>query len=156
MMKTATILALLLTGASCAAAADGATTATDDVREATYRHQFLHSRSAQQQEAKAYFLSISERGEDPSDSFMKRFADHKPVVRKWSNAEGGMKGVRDKGTGESGIIFFLSGIRWVSEVEAEVDGGYIKSSLSASFNTYYLKKEEGKWVVTREVLRGLT
>ena len=130
--------------------------AEDDIREATYRYQFLHNASGLQQKADVYFLSLGEKDTDPSDAFMKRFADHKPTVKKVSSSAGRLGGVRDKDTGGKGLIFRVAQIKWVSETEAEVSGGYYEGGLSASGNTYYLKKENGKWVVTRSEMHWIS
>ena len=56
----------------------------DDIREAVFRWQFDHNVSGQQKTAKVYFLSVGEKYGDPSDEFIKRFANNKPPVRKRS------------------------------------------------------------------------
>ena len=82
---------------------------------------------------------------------MKRFAGHKPPVRKVSACEAdAKKGVRDKTTGEQGLIFRLVGVRWKSDTEVEVEGGYSESATSASTNVYVVKKIDGKWKVTSD------
>jgi hypothetical protein len=58
----------------------------EDIREAVFRHQFDRNASGQQKTAHAYCLSIMVGGKDldPPVEFIKRFAHHKPPVRKWS------------------------------------------------------------------------
>lgn len=75
---------------------------------------------------------------------MKRFIGHKPSVKKASECETKPeKGVVDKKTGEHVLVFPIAEIKWVSDSEVEVSGGYYEGSLSASSNTYYLKKKDG-------------
>jgi hypothetical protein len=129
----------------------------DDIREATFRYQFLHNASAQQQKAKVYFLSFGEERINPSDDFMKRFANHKPMVKKVSQAtDGDIEGIKHKDTGEKGIIFNVTKIKWVNDLEVEVDGGYYEGNVSSSGNKYRLKKKEGKWVVIEDVMNWIS
>lgn len=147
-----------LTCATSLVLADGPSQAKeeDDIREATFRYQFQHNASGMKQNAKVYFLSLGEeKRTDPSDEFMKRFADHKPSVKKVSSSTGGPQGIKDKDTGEPGLIFRVQKIKWVDDTTAEVEGGYYEAGLSASGNTYYLKKEKDKWVVKRDVMHWI-
>jgi hypothetical protein len=125
----------------------------DDIREAVFRWQFDHNVSGQQKKAQAYFLSVGQKHDDPSDEFMKRFADNKPPVRKRSecSADPG-KGVLDKKTGERGLLFHVTSIKWKSETQVEAEGGYYEAGRSASGNVYTLKKGNGRWVVTNDKL----
>ena len=132
----------------------------DDIREATFRYQFAHNASGQQQAAKVYFLSfvdeLSERS-DPNDGFMKRFAGNNPRVAKNSDSGVSKNGVvADKKTGEEGLIFTVRAIKWISTNEVEVEGGYYEAGLSSSGNTYYLKKKDGKWMVTKNVMHWIS
>ena len=88
-----------------------------------------------------------------SDEFIKRFAGNKPPVRKRSycTANAG-KGVLDKQTGEQGLIFNVTSLRWISDTEVEAEGGYYEAGLSSSGNICALKKEKGKWKVTTDKL----
>jgi hypothetical protein len=156
-MKTITSFLLLLVFASVGLSADDARkNQEDDVREAVFRWQFEHNASGQQKKAKAYYLQIGEKG-DPSDALMKRFAEHKPPVRKVSacTADAG-KGVLDKKTGERGLIFRVTSIEWKSDTEVDVKGGYYEGGLSASGNTYTVKKENGKWKMTNDKMHWIS
>jgi hypothetical protein len=153
-MRNITSLFLFLAFASVSVGADPARQRQeDDIREAVFRWQFDHNVSGQQKKAKVYFLSVGDNYGDPSDEFIKRFADNKPPVRKRSEctADAG-KGVLDKKTGGQGLIFNVTRIQWKSDTEVEVEGGYYEAGLSASGNTYTLKKDKGKWQVTKDKL----
>jgi hypothetical protein len=39
---------------------------------------------------------------------------------------------------------------------AEVSGGYYEAELSASGNTYYMRKKDGKWVCEKNVMRWIS
>src|SRR5882757_6179744 len=77
---------------------------TDDIREAVFRWQIDRDGSEQQTNAPVYFLQIGKKRGDPTDEFMKRFAKHKPPVRKVSACSSSGKGVYEKKTGERGLI----------------------------------------------------
>jgi len=105
----------------------------------------------QQKSAKVYFLGVGDKATDPSDEFMKRLADHKPPVRKASASHFVLgKGLLNTKTGERGLAFRATTIKWISDTEVEVSGGYYEAELSSSGNTYTVKKENGKWKVTKE------
>lgn len=114
-----------------------------DVYEVVLRYQFENNVSAQQEWAHAYYISFY-RG-DPSDEFIDRFSGQTPVVLKRSECKMNSEGVINRQTKEPGLIFYLGEIRWVSEAEVEVDGGYYENDRSASGNTYFLHKKDGKW-----------
>lgn len=119
----------------------------DDVREAVFLFQFDHNASGLQQNAKVYFLSLGGGDRDPSDEFMERFRGLKPPVKKVSECTASVTGVKDKETGEHGLIFRVTSIKWVSDSEVEVEGGYHEASESASGNTYLLLREGERWFV---------
>ena len=153
-MKNNVSLFLLFAFLSVGMGADNARQSQeDDIREAVFRWQFDHNVSGQQKKAKVYSLAVGEKYSDPSDQFMKRFADNQPPVRKRSecNADAG-KGVLDKKTGEQGLLFHVTSIKWKSDAQVEVEGGYYEAGLSASGNIYTLKNERGNWKVTNDKL----
>lgn len=123
-----------------------------DIHETVFRYLFEHNPSVLQKQAKAYYLGIGEKtSTGATDEFLKRFADHNPPVYKRSSAAVSPdQGVTDKETGERGLIFRLYGVKWVSDSEAELDGGFYEiGNNSGLVNTYTLKKISGKWTVTK-------
>ena len=125
----------------------------DDIREAVFRHQFHHNASGQQQSAKVYFLSI-EVG-DPDDAFIERFKDNKPPVKKDSQVKD-EPGIFDKENGFRGLIFRIDSIKQISSNEVEVKGGYYENGLSASGNTYTVRRIKDKWVVTQDKMEWIS
>jgi hypothetical protein len=53
-------------------------------------------------------------------------------------------------------MFNTGAIKWVSPTEVEIAGGYYEGILSASGNTYYLEKDDGKWKVLKDVLHWIS
>jgi hypothetical protein len=122
----------------------------DDIREAVFLYQFDHNASGLQKHAHAYciFVTINDRRVDPSNGFLKRFAHHKPPVRKGSACHwtSGVA-VYDRG-GRPALIFTISKINWVSGTEVTVEGGYEEGNVSSSAESYAVNRQSGKWVVT--------
>lgn len=123
----------------------------DDIREAVFRYQFEHNASGQQELAKSYFLSV-EDGKDPEDEFMKRFTDHLPSVKKFSQAKGEFKKDGDL----DGLMFHIEAIKQIGPNKVEVSGGYYESGLSASGNTYTVERVKKKWIVTRDKMHWIS
>ncbi len=128
----------------------------DDIREMVFRHQFDHNASGQQKTAHAYYLALGEKDADPSDQFMKRFTHHRPPVRKASARHSTSVEIVDKGTGKPGLLFRISTITWISDSEVRVEGGYDEANVSASQNTYTVKKHEDKWEVTDDRMNAIS
>jgi hypothetical protein len=130
-------------------ASDATASQQDDIREAVFRYQFDHNQSGLQGNAHAYCLAatIGEKEVDPSDQFIKRFAHHKPPVRKASACHWAKVRVVENRWGKPALIFFVSKINWTSDEEATVNGGYREGNMSSSVCSYAVKKENGKWTV---------
>ena len=127
----------------------------ENIREVVFRYQFGHNSSGQQQRAKIYFLSLNEN-RSPGNGFMSRFRGHKPPVKKVSAASVSARGVVDKKTGRQGLVFRITGIKWLGETEVEVEGGYFESGHSASTNVYKVSRENGNWVVKEDRLQEIS
>lgn len=54
------------------------------------------------------------------------------------------------------LIFRVTSIKWKSDTEVDVSGGYYEAGLSASGNTYTVKKEKGKWKVTNDKMHWIS
>jgi len=122
----------------------------DQIRVAVFRYQFEFNASALGKAANAYYLSVGHY-KDPSPELLNHFAAHHPVVKpvSASTLEPGTVQVLDKLTGLPGLIFRITEIRWLSDDEVEVDGGYYEASGSATGNTYSVVKEAKDWSVVR-------
>jgi hypothetical protein len=90
---------------------------------------------------------------------MRRFDGHVPVVKKVSEAlvsSSEVTGVKDRTTGQRGLIFNQRTIKWNESNEVEVDGGYYEAALSASGNTYSVVKDNDKWGVTKSEMHWIS
>jgi hypothetical protein len=120
----------------------------DDIREAVFRYQFEHYAAGRQRRVKVYFLSFGD-DKEPDDTFLARFKDHKPPVKKRSQSKGGFE-VTDKETGKRGLIFSAVTIKVVDANKVQVDGGSYEGVRSASGNVFTVERKDGKWLVTKD------
>jgi hypothetical protein len=136
--------------------ADATRQEQDNIREAVFRYEFKHN-GAIGQALKVYCLSHGDNEDDPSDDFIRRFEGHKPRVQKVSKCDADpFKGVVDKETHERGVILRATSIAWISATEVKVTGGYYEDGLSASGNTYTVRKINGKWRVTADRMNWIS
>ncbi len=97
---------------------------------------------------RTFYISVGK--EDPSDDFLKRFADVPRTVKKRSESEVSKEErmpVVDKKTHKRGIIFYVDSIKWLSDATVEVEGGYHCDGLCGAGITFKLGFADGKWVV---------
>src|SRR5262245_40929716 len=133
MRITFVMLLLFVAASTCIGAENRSKADEDNIREAVLRYQFDHNASALQKSAEVYFIGFGQKAADPSDNFMKRFADNKPPVRKSSDSHFVRgKGLLEKKTGKKGLEFSAITIKWISDTEVEVEGGYFEAELSSS------------------------
>ena len=149
-MKTTTSLFLLLAFTSAGFAADRTRESqTNDIREAVFRYQFDRIAPGKQESVKLYVLGVGESCSDPSDEFLKRFADRQPPVKKASaSSYVPNEGLVDKETHRKALMFWANSIAWISDTDVEVSGAYHSAMLSAGNDYYTVKNENGKWKVT--------
>jgi len=124
----------------------------DDIMEAVIRHEideYLSSlRAYPNHRPRCHFLSL--RGKkDPSDAFVKRFANCGAAVKKFSQChvteDRGL--VEDNLTHEGGFIFTIESIKRVSPTEAEVESNAYGAPLAGSGYRDRVVRKGGKWVV---------
>jgi hypothetical protein len=157
-MKILLSILLVFVSAVCLAEPPNKAEQELDIREATFRYQFGNNASGQQKNTKNYYLSIDagDKKTDPDDAFLKRFTGSPPVKKVSECDESVIQGVVDKKTGEPGLVFRTGAIKWISDTEVEVSGGYYEGNLSSSGNTYYLKRDADKWKVIKNVMQRIS
>jgi len=121
--------------------------AESDIQEAVLRYLFEHE--AQQQKPYTKVLFILSEKKDPDDRFIARFKGHTPPVKKGSESiiAGDIGGVRDKKTGEFGMLYRVGAIKWINESEVVVDGSYYVAYLFAAGCSYRVVHDGDKWIV---------
>jgi hypothetical protein len=116
-----------------------------DAYEAVVRYQI----NAWDLAADSYCILID--GRDAPADFLKRFGPL-PVrgaskCRKREKVKG-LVVVLDKKTGKRSVIFDVETIRWITENEAEVVGGYFCGSFCMAGGRYHVIRNGTHWVVT--------
>jgi len=128
----------------------------DDIREAVFRYQMQHIGADMRHKADAYYLSVTTFWFDwsPSDGFLSRFMNQKPPVMPVSQCTAEADGVKNKTRWwqNEGLILSVGSVKWISDREAEVEGGYFEHGTSASGNIYRVIKRHGRWVVVHDRL----
>jgi len=117
----------------------------DDIRESIFRYRIEGAKSSG-----PFFLTIN--GEDPSETFMARFAiSNKIAVKKASGSyfkEQPSPGwLRDRSTDKEAIYFSVGSISWMSLDRVEVRGGMYCGGRCADAGIYRLRKKKDRWVV---------
>ena len=103
-------------------------------------------------ELAANSFCISIEGKDATTDFLRRLA---PLPVKAASGcrkqttEKVMVSVVDKKTGKRSVIFDIEAIHWISENEAEVEGGYFCADLCMASGRYHVVRDGTKWRVTR-------
>ena len=128
--------------------APAADTRRDDLREAALRWTMkeagddivrLHI------DAKAWYIEL-EGDIDPADVFLARFKDASPPVRKGSLCHVPDK-VKDKATGETGVLFRIDSIEWDGGKTATVTASFLHGNQGGSGYTLEIAEEDSRWVV---------
>jgi len=119
----------------------------DEIREAIVRYQVDNW----DMRADVYFVEVQSK--DPSAAFLRRFEDlPKPVKKKSAGKEkkdiAGFH-VEDRRTKKRGVIFDQGAITRLGDSSVDVDGGYRCATLCMASGTYHVKRQEGRWKVTR-------
>src|SRR5258705_9588286 len=146
-----TIRQLFFTLALASGSFAAGTNDDNDIRETVFRYLFEHNGSGLQRKAPAYFL-CGPGESDLENELMKRFGGHQPPVRICSASLKVPEGVVDRNTGKRGLRFNAEDIKWLSDFEVEAGGGHYEGNQGASGHTYTVKKRNGKWNVTKDVM----
>lgn len=162
MMRTIFLVSLLVlkaVGAEQARPKD-----EDNVREVAFKS-LIYETAAAQEGYRVYFLSIGLTWtddnhftyKDPSDELMKRFAGRTPPVKEVSQSRKGERGgVLDKSTGQRGVIFTVTDLKWISDQEAEVTCSVYKSGLNGFSDRYTLSRKNNQWRVTNKKMLSIS
>jgi hypothetical protein len=62
--------------------------------------------------------------------------------------------VVDMETQKTSLLLYAHAIILRDGDSAQAEGGFYKHGLAASWNTYFLIKKNGKWIVVKDVVHG--
>ncbi len=69
----------------------------------------------------------------------------------------GEKGeVRDKASGQRGVIFTVTDLKWVSDAEVEATCSVYKAGLNGHTSKYTLSRKNNQWKVTNRKLVSIS
>jgi hypothetical protein len=124
------------------------------IREAIFRYMFEHYNNYGPD---VELFCIQPETPQPAE-FLHRFAENKPRVVWNSDCEvaGPMYGVREKKTGQRGLRMIVSSIVLVGGREAEAKVGAFSDGIAANWNILHLARENGRWIVKRDALIGVS
>jgi hypothetical protein len=89
----------------------------ENIAEAVFRYKFEDSSDGRK--FSVYFLWLGDE-RDPNGDFMERFTGHDPPVKGVSQSVKVSDGVKDKETGELGVIYGIPHIQWLNDSEIDV------------------------------------
>lgn len=120
--------------------------------EAAVCYQLKH----EDMQGRVIFLS-TENNQDPSDTLLKQIRCGAYDVRKVSQSTMDSGTVKDKSTGEKGVILGVTSIKWVKETETLVTGRMQFDRENLLTHVFRLVKEENnRWVVKEREVTGET
>ena len=145
MRRLAAVLFIVIL-AGCSQSTVDRTKEENRIREAVFEYQMGRY------DASIFFLSIGEMAGDPSAEIMSYFEGHVPPVKPASQGiVGGGESINDA-NGETGIIIKAAAIRWISDTEVEVKGGYFANTKDITGDTYHVVLKDGEWAVTKDTV----
>jgi hypothetical protein len=121
----------------------------DDIREAVFRYRISSENSNSR-----VFLMID--GKDPTDTFMTRFAESNPSVKKASGAQLSSEWLRDRITGEQAVELSVGSISWISVDRVELPGSSYCGVRCADFGIYRVLRKSGRWVVEQYEIKAIS
>ena len=127
-------------------------TEEENIAELVFRHQIEEERKA---EGDSIFFLARPADTDPSDSFMRRFEGMR-LVRRFSQSKKVTDGVKDKETGERGIILDVHRIVWLNNAEVKVGVGTYVWGGGQSGSVCRVVREGGRWAVKECELTMIT
>ena len=115
--------------------------------ESVFRYQI--TKCAENTSLTVFLLSL--RGKDPSDEFMKRFADDSVSVKRRSvlaKSEPSNQFI-DKESGKFVALLSIDKLKAIDESRAEVEGSCGYADWAAQGYRYSLVREKNRWIVKR-------
>ena len=123
-----------------------------EILESVFRYQI--TQCAENMSLNVFLLSV--KGIDPSDEFMKRFADETVSVKKRSVlAKSETNEFIDKESGRFAALLSFNKLKFFEDGRAEVEGSCGYADWAARAYRYSLIREKNLWIVKRADLRSV-
>jgi len=128
-----------------------------EIQQTVLRYQFGHNAAANKYDIFCIAMSGGETNSDAPTKLIRDLNDAGHKVVKHSDCNAHMdKGVTERISGKPALILNIGKVKWLAKDEAVVEGGYYEAGLSASGNTYRLKKLSGVWQVIQDQMNWIS
>lgn len=126
------------------------------IQQSVLRYQFEHNAAANKYGIFCIAMGERETNSDAPTKLIRDLNDASHKVVKHSDCNAHIDdGVTERSSGKPALMLNVGKVNWVAKDEAVVDGGYYENGLSASGNTYHLKKVSGVWQVVQNQLNWI-
>lgn len=125
--------------------ADWCRQAEDCIAEAVYRYQIQNSEG--HEETSLFFLSVGQ-DRDPEKEVIKRLEGDSYRVKPISQSANHHKVIKDKETGEEGVVLRVGNINWVNDTTVEVECSAYSGWGDVKGYVYHPTRGEKRWVVS--------
>jgi hypothetical protein len=124
-----------------------------DLREAIFRYMFQHYDYG----PNVKFFCIQPETPQP-EQFLRRFSKNEPRVVWNSDCEipDLMNGVREKKNGQRAVRMTVSSLELINACEAEAHVVAFSDGLAANWNILQMAREDGRWIVKRDIPKGVS
>jgi hypothetical protein len=127
------------------------------IQQTVFRYQFEHNAAANKYDIFCIAISKGKTDSDAPTKLIQGLNDVRHKVVKSSDCdENAGNGVIERASGKPALMLNVGQVKWLTEDEAVVEGGYYEASLSASGNTYGLKKMSGVWKVIKDQMNWIS
>jgi hypothetical protein len=121
------------------------------------RYQFEHNAAANKYDIFCIALSDGQTNSDAPTMLIRDLNDASHKVVKHSDCNAHMdNGVTERISGKPALMLNVGKVNWLARNEVVVEGGYYEAGLSASGNTYRLKKVSGVWRVVQDQMNWIS
>lgn len=117
----------------------------DCIREAAFRYEMQHSEG--HDSSSLFFLEVEEE-RDPDDELVKRLASGSFHVKPFSHSINQRSLIKDKDTGESGVILGVGKITWVDKDRVRLGVSAYSGWGDVKEYVYHLAHTDNGWIVT--------
>jgi len=124
-------------------------TQTDCVRAGVFQYDISHYGHFYNPYINLYFLSVDEKGGDPSPALLRSLQSSHFVLKGGSQCDVMRSEVFDKRTKENGLFFDVNSIGFLSTTKAKVEGRVGKGFMAGLGLEYIVERIDGTWKVTR-------
>jgi len=127
------------------------------IQQTVLRYQFEHNAAANKYDIFCIAMSEGRTNSDAPTTLIRDLNDASHKVVKHSDCNANMdNGVTERISGKPALMLNVGKVKWLAKDEAVVEGGYYEAGLSASGNTYHLKKVAGVWRVVQDQMNWIS